>query len=227
MTTDVEKQARPHDELICELLDSRIPKTEREHAAAREIERLRARIEEMEQQEPVAKVHIHKTGGNVGNVWSAVACNDFDSLPLLDDGDLLYLAPGAQPELNLLDPTVQKRLATQWGYVQKSHPDCDEGCMFQCAQPAPELCPCCGEAMRIYSKCRNADCEAHVVTPEQSRYNKVLAFAKTVATRLNEHPAPSINPAALYPVISWLRNGCDPMKAADELEMLASPESKP
>lgn len=35
------KQARPHDELICELLDSRRPKTEREHAAAREIERLR------------------------------------------------------------------------------------------------------------------------------------------------------------------------------------------
>ena len=38
------KQARPHDELICELLDSRRPKTEREHAAAREIERLRAEL---------------------------------------------------------------------------------------------------------------------------------------------------------------------------------------
>lgn len=35
------KQARPHDELIAELLDSRRAKTEREHAAAREIERLR------------------------------------------------------------------------------------------------------------------------------------------------------------------------------------------
>lgn len=35
------KQARPHCELIAELLDSRRPKTEREHAAAREIERLR------------------------------------------------------------------------------------------------------------------------------------------------------------------------------------------
>ena len=41
-------------------------------------------------------------------------------------------------------------------------------------------------------------------------------------------PAPSINPAALSPVINWLRNGCDPMKAADELEMLAAaPEAKP
>ena len=35
------KQARPHCELIAELLDSRQPKTEREHAAVREIERLR------------------------------------------------------------------------------------------------------------------------------------------------------------------------------------------
>ena len=41
-------------------------------------------------------------------------------------------------------------------------------------------------------------------------------------------PAPSINPASLYAVISWLRNGCDPMKAADALEMLAAaPEAKP
>ena len=41
------KQARPHDELICELLDSRRPKTEREHAAVREIERLRAELAEV------------------------------------------------------------------------------------------------------------------------------------------------------------------------------------
>ena len=40
--------------------------------------------------------------------------------------------------------------------------------------------------------------------------------------------APSVRPAALYPVISWLRNGCDPMKAADELEILtAATEAKP
>lgn len=35
------KQARQHDELIAKLLDSRRVKTELEHAAAREIERLR------------------------------------------------------------------------------------------------------------------------------------------------------------------------------------------
>ena len=43
-----------------------------------------------------------------------------------------------------------------------------------------------------------------------------------------ERHAPSISPAALRPVIQWLRNGCDPVKAADELEMLAAaPEAKP
>lgn len=36
------KQATPHATLLAELLDSRIPKSEREHAAAAEIERLRA-----------------------------------------------------------------------------------------------------------------------------------------------------------------------------------------
>ena len=35
------KQARPHDELISELLDPRNMKTEREHAAAQEIDKLR------------------------------------------------------------------------------------------------------------------------------------------------------------------------------------------
>ena len=41
-------------------------------------------------------------------------------------------------------------------------------------------------------------------------------------------PAPSIRPAALYPVIAWLRNGCGPMEAANELEMLAAAqEAKP
>lgn len=40
-----EKAATPHNELIAQLLDSRLPKTEREHAAAREIEALRAEVE--------------------------------------------------------------------------------------------------------------------------------------------------------------------------------------
>ncbi|WIM06658.1 MAG: hypothetical protein OHM77_05160 [Candidatus Nitricoxidivorans perseverans] len=38
------KAARPHEQLIDELRDSTIPKTEREHAAAREIEKNQDRI---------------------------------------------------------------------------------------------------------------------------------------------------------------------------------------
>ena len=45
-------------------------------------------------------------------------------------------------------------------------------------------------------------------------------------------PAPSVPdvPAkSLKPVIDWLRNGCDPLRAADEIELLiaAAPEAKP
>ena len=66
--------------------------------AAVEIMRLRAKIKAMEQQEPVAQVGVHKTGGNAGIAWSARPLNAFDSLPLLCDGDKLYLAPGAKGE---------------------------------------------------------------------------------------------------------------------------------
>lgn len=44
-----EKAATPHNELIAQLLDSRVPKTEREHAAAREIERLREELDQLRQ----------------------------------------------------------------------------------------------------------------------------------------------------------------------------------
>ena len=45
---------------------------------------------------------------------------------------------------------------------------------------------------------------------------------------IQAQPSPSINPASLYAVINWLRNGCDPRKAADELEMFAATlEAKP
>ena len=121
-------------------LEDNVPVLElarRYNVVLRERDALRAKIEEMEKQEPVAQVGVHKTGGNAGITWSARPLNEFDSLPLLRDGDRLYLAPGAQP-------------------------------------------------------------------------------------------APSVRSAALYPVISWLRNGCDPMKAADELEILtAATEAKP
>ena len=68
MATGVEYQARPHDELIRELLDPRIPKSEREHAAAREIERLR--------KEPhPAIIHCHGCGCDwIDNGLNPVGC---------------------------------------------------------------------------------------------------------------------------------------------------------
>ena len=61
--------------------------------------------------------------------------------------------------------------------------------------------------------------------PYESNY---AGWKMALYTLPGTQPAPSIRPAALSPVINWLRNGCDPMKAADELEMLAAaPEAKP
>ena len=56
------KQATPHRDLIDQLLDSRIPKSEREHAAAREISglsvreaHLRARVAELEAENEILR----------------------------------------------------------------------------------------------------------------------------------------------------------------------------
>ena len=64
------KQARPHDELIRELLDSRLPKSEREHAAAREIERLREKVASLQQQ------YDEKTACTIEHRGSTIACSD-------------------------------------------------------------------------------------------------------------------------------------------------------
>lgn len=54
-----EKAATPHNELIAQLLDSRLPKTEREHAAALEIEALRAEVERWKRvNAEQAKLHV-------------------------------------------------------------------------------------------------------------------------------------------------------------------------
>lgn len=59
----MQRMATPHDQLITELLDSRIPKTEREHAAAREIKKLREALAEPEQ-EPVAWMMVNEEHGH-------------------------------------------------------------------------------------------------------------------------------------------------------------------
>lgn len=101
------------------------------HELTDERDALRTKIERMEGQEPVW--FIDERGEPKRYHKSKADYCKYGGL------DLLYALPGAQPELNLSDPAVQKRLAAQWGYVQKPHPDCDSGCMFQCAQPAPSV----------------------------------------------------------------------------------------
>lgn len=99
---------------------------------------LRAKIERMEKQGPVAYLYeyVSPMDGKTP-VWLA-GRGEWNGQQA-KSAKPLYALPGAQPELNLSDPAIQKQLATQLGYVQKPHPDCDSGCMFQCAQPAPSV----------------------------------------------------------------------------------------
>lgn len=74
------KQARPHDELIAELLDSRIAKTEREHAAAREIEHLRLDKKRLDW-----LADVETTTGNVQLPRDCVERNIHDMRAAIDD----------------------------------------------------------------------------------------------------------------------------------------------
>lgn len=58
-------KSTPHKQLIDELLDSRIPKTEREHAAAREIEKLRERLAHPEQEPAAWAWYVNSGAGHV------------------------------------------------------------------------------------------------------------------------------------------------------------------
>ena len=82
----------------------------RYNVVLRERDALRAKIKATGEQEPVAQVGVHKTGGNAGIAWSARPLNEFDSLPLLREGDRLYLAPGAQPKLDEIKIALHRAL---------------------------------------------------------------------------------------------------------------------
>ena len=86
-----------------------------------EIRELQAKVEAMEQQKPVAQVGVHKTGGNAGIAWSARPLNEFDSLPLLCDGDKLYLAPGAQPAPTALAGARKVTRDFRWDAATQCH----------------------------------------------------------------------------------------------------------
>ena len=93
-----------------------------------------------------------------------------------------------------------RRLADDWRKEEKQ----------LCEQFGSEIIPRSMRARRIKdTKAIDAAVEMIETMKQQERVTSA-------------QPAPSIRPAALFPVIAWLRNGCDPMKAADELEMLAA-----
>jgi phage shock protein A len=89
---------KERDTLRAELLDANETVRELFHGAGvanMTITSLLTKIEAMENQEPVAQVAVHKTGGNAGIAWSARPLNEFDSLPLLREGD--RLSPAHSP----------------------------------------------------------------------------------------------------------------------------------
>ena len=62
--------------------------------------------------EPVARVFVHKTGGNVGIRWSGVPV---DGAPLMHDGELLYTADAIHEEVLAEREAIAKQF-------ENSHP---------------------------------------------------------------------------------------------------------
>ena len=89
------------------------------------------------------------------------------------------------------------------------------------AQPAPSVPDGVAEALQRLIE------NGAVLGPASSE--DALLVARYRQHLLSSAPSAQDVPAkSLKPVIDWLRNGCDPMKAADELELLiaAAPEAK-
>ena len=142
-----------------------------------ELNRLRAKIAEMEKQEPAGIA-----GSMPGTSGFTMACFSADEVPM---GTKLYALPGAQNGPNFADAY--------------------QGAM---------------EEVAIWKK--------RALEAEDLNRKFIAEINGPMHMGEPAQPAPSISPVALRHVIQWLRNGCDPMKAADELEMLAAaPEAKP
>ena len=189
---------QPDPREIGEVIDAAVEMIERLEAAEKERDAMRAEVQtwqeqakaywskitEMERQEPVAKVRVHRTGGNAGIAWSVAPLNDFDSLPLMRDGDRLYALPGAQ---NTTKAVAYLDLGVG-GYMDVGTDLTDE----------------------------------ELAALPKGRHMLGVIGTYGVDGYVPAQPAPSVPVAALRPVIDWLRNGCDPARAADELEMLAA-----
>lgn len=96
--------AETGEPLYCELCDMRSQRNDavqmEEHYKA-ELTALRERVARLVGAiEPVAKVHINRTGGNVGIAWRAIGIDG--SLPALADGEILYVLRTALESVNSL-----------------------------------------------------------------------------------------------------------------------------
>lgn len=89
----VAKQSKPHEEIISNLLDPRVPKTEREHAAVKEIERLRTLIIRLKK--PAAWINFNAATGEQNVSFECES--ELASIPLW-------------PEPNKIAPTVVRQL---------------------------------------------------------------------------------------------------------------------
>lgn len=76
------KRATPHATLLAELLDSRIPKSEREHAAKREIERLTAALKKANDQAEHFERHWYLRGDEIADLRTmlGVECDSADMI---------------------------------------------------------------------------------------------------------------------------------------------------
>lgn len=106
------KQATPHSVLIEQLMDSRVPKTEREHAARREIEMLREALrlpaQQAEKQEPVAWVCYGPDNKHDIDFFD----DDIADIPV---GTQLYTTPPASP--------VQEPVAWMYDFLNPDNRD--------------------------------------------------------------------------------------------------------
>ena len=209
--------------------------------AREEIERLRAKVEAMENQEPVARFNWSKGELEWLRPWNY---RTMDMKPL-------YLAPSAKGEEKMScecyriggpfiaeDPNcpihgyeAQAREKEEKAYRESEEEKQNEllariialeekiDAMPQCTQPAPSVPDGVAEALQRLIE------NGAVLGPASSEDALLVARYRQRLLAC----APSVPIAALRPVIDWLRNGCDPQEAAKELEILiaAAPEAKP
>ena len=117
----VAQKATPREQLLKELMDSRVPKTEREHAAVREIERLRAALaEDAMQRLTDVQQEIEKTHTSMDNEYTPVqpvayvtgyskgyaTVQPIDPCLLMPVGMALYRSPPTINEMETVEPVA-------------------------------------------------------------------------------------------------------------------------